>query len=222
MSQNLSWADIAGRKTHSSDSQRSTQIRSSTPASQATLPLVTSSNSLAVEPHTPARRVAFVSGHIDITQAQFLENYSAALEAAIHRGDAFVLSNALGVDTLALAYLRSHGVPASRITIYLHAPRPGREPIARQVPANNTRLGDEAEAKYTKEGYSVKVVDGYHTERDAAMTHDSDHDILWIRSEADTAALYGAKYRPGRVSGTQKNKDRRAVKERRSVPPSVT
>ena len=44
------------------------------------------------------------------------------------------------------------------------------------------------------------------------MTEDSDRDIAWIRSEEETKKLYGKKYRPGRVSGTQKNIDRRNLK----------
>jgi hypothetical protein len=36
-------------------------------------------------------------------------------------------------------------------------------------------------------------------------------DILWVRDEESTRKLYGAKYRPGRVSGTQKNADRRSA-----------
>jgi hypothetical protein len=65
-------------------------------------------------------RVAFVSGHIENTQMQFAENYSAQLDAAIRRGDAFVLSDADGVDTLALEYLCAPDVEASRIIINMH------------------------------------------------------------------------------------------------------
>lgn len=75
------------------------------------------------------------------------------------------------------------------------------------------RLGPEVEARYTREGYKWLVINGYHNERDAAMTEASDYDILWVRGEEDTKVLYGEKYRAGRVSGTQKNKDRRAAKE---------
>jgi hypothetical protein len=46
------------------------------------------------------------------------------------------------------------------------------------------------------------------------MTQESDCDILWVRPDNETKALYGKKYRPGRVSGTQKNKHRREQLER--------
>lgn len=176
---------------------------------------------------TPSRpvlkpRIAFISGHIDITLKQFSDNYHAALDVAIHRGDTFVLSTSQGADTLALAYLRSQNTDPSRITVYILAPymqssRSGHF-NATQSQTNGTKLGDEALELYKKEGYNVKVVKGRHDDRDAAMTEDSDYDILWIRNHAETAALYGRKYRRGRVSGTQKNKDRRELKEKISTP----
>jgi TorA maturation chaperone TorD len=72
--------------------------------------------------------------------------------------------------------------------------------------------------RYNQEGYNTRIIEGYHTDRDAAMTETSDYDILWVRGDAETAALYGSKYRPGRVSGTQKNKERRLLKEQRAIP----
>ena len=87
-------------------------------------------------PDRPQARVAFISGHIDITSAQFTENYTAALDAAIERGDSFVLSNAGGVDTLALAYLRSKSVHPSRTTIYMHTSRANRKLNAMQQHIN--------------------------------------------------------------------------------------
>ena len=47
-----------------------------------------------------------------------------------------------------------------------------------------------------------------HTERDEAMTGQSDYDILKYLTEEECRALYGASYRP-RISGTQKNEIRR-------------
>ena len=76
------------------------------------------------------------------------------------------------------------------------------------------RTGPETLETYRKQGFGVKVVNGWHTERDAEMTRDSDYDILWIRPDEETKVLYGKKYRPGRISGTQKNKDRREQLER--------
>ncbi|KAF2106453.1 hypothetical protein BDV96DRAFT_654656 [Lophiotrema nucula] len=213
---NVSWAAVAGRAvgpitsptTSSALPNKAKLIETAPPTAQAAETLL-------------APRVAFISGHIDITPPQFRDNYSAPLDAAIRRGDAFVLSNSRGVDTLALAYLRAHHVLPARITIYMHTPRPGRKLNATQIRINKMRPERDMGEKIRKEGYNMKVIEGYHNERDAAMTEDSDYDILWVRGEAETAALYGAKYRPGRVSGTQKNKDRRAVKARRTAPLSA-
>ena len=158
-------------------------------------------------------RTAFVSGHIDLTQEAFLKHYQSALDKAIANNEDFILSNAGGADSLALQYLLDRKVSPSRITIYIHTP-----PARRQKPggANETmrridrlRTGPEILDQYRKNGLGVKVVDGWHTDRDTTMTRDSDYNILWIRPDEETKALYGSKYRPGRVSGTQKNKDRR-------------
>jgi hypothetical protein len=77
------------------------------------------------------------------------------------------------------------------------------------------RMGLELEMRYRMEGYNCKVMEGYYDEIDAAMSEASGYDILMVRGEAETAALYGDKYQPGRVSGTQKNEDRRLVKDKR-------
>ncbi|KAF2241770.1 hypothetical protein BU26DRAFT_571519 [Trematosphaeria pertusa] len=198
--------------------------RNTTLSNAPSAPNPTASPSTKPQPATatPPPRVAFISGHIEITPGQFSANYAGALDAAIRRGDAFAPSNAGGVDTLALAYLRTHRVSPSRITIYLHRPRPNRKLNATQDRINKMRLGPEVEEKYRKQGYNIRVIQGYHTERDAAMTEASDYDILWVRGDAETAALYGSKYRPGRISGTQKNRDRRLLKDKRTGTPSVT
>lgn len=89
-------------------------------------------------------------------------------------------------------------VHPSRITVYLL----------------HTRKNDALKMidnKYRMRGLNVKVIiQGWrHTERDAAMTAASDYDILWVRSDEETKTLYGAKYRAGRISGTQNNQNRR-------------
>ncbi|KAF2815381.1 uncharacterized protein BDZ99DRAFT_459267 [Mytilinidion resinicola] len=224
----MSWAAVVGKATPSTPQQTAsiTQIPSNARITSAEIsPKSNSKTSLqapAIEavPKGPANGtrplVAFVSGHIDITPVQFRAQYASAIDTAIARGDIFVLSNAGGVDTMGLAYLRDHGVSPDRITIYMHTPRSNRKLHATQIRINAMRLGKDVEEKYEKEGYGIRAVQGYHNERDAAMTEESDYDILWVRDEADTAKLYGAKYRPGRVSGTQKNKNRRVVKEKRA------
>ncbi|KAF2679396.1 hypothetical protein K458DRAFT_422219 [Lentithecium fluviatile CBS 122367] len=175
------------------------------------------------QPPQPQRaRTAFVSGHINITPQQFSFHYVPALDAAIHRGDTFILSAARGADTLALAYLRTRNVDPSRITIYLHTPQPNRKPNATQARVDKMQSTPEVEERYRKEGYNIRVTQGYHDERDAACTDASDYDILWVRGETETAALYGSKYRPSRISGTQKNRDRRLLKDKRTGIPELS
>ena len=180
---------------------------------------IESTETAVVDRHRRSRRrVAFISGHIDLPRQTFLLHYKDRLDAAIAAGDDFILSNASGADSLALQYLQSQNVSPSRVKIYIRTP-----PVERQKAAetNETirhvdrrRPQQETMDQYGKQGFAVKVLDGSHTERDTVMTRESDYDILWIRSEEDTKALYGRKYRPGRVSGTQKNKDRREMQSR--------
>jgi hypothetical protein len=71
------------------------------------------------------------------------------------------------------------------------------------------------------------VAAGFASEgaRDAAMTAASTEDVAWVRpfDEAREAALrasLGAKYRPGRVSGTARNLLRRAAAPPRAPSPA--
>jgi hypothetical protein len=158
--------------------------------------------------HSP--RVAFVSGHIDLPYETLLLHCKDPLDAAIANGENFILSNADSADSMALHYLLSQSVSASRITRYIYTP-----PAMRQKPgrANDTmwrinqlRTRSEILEHYRKQGFGVRVITGWRTERDAVMTRKSDHDILCVRPDDETKALYRKRYRLGRVSGTQKNK----------------
>lgn len=147
--------------------------------------------------HSP--RVAFVSGHIDLSYETFLLHYKDPLNVAIANGEHFIFSNANGADSMALHYLLSQNVSASRITIYVHTPptrrqKPGgANEIIRQI--DRLRTGSETLDRYRKQGFGVRVINGWHTEPDAAMTRESDYDILWVHPDEETKALYGNKYR---------------------------
>lgn len=158
---------------------------------------------------TRLQRTAFVSGHIDLPRDQFLRHYQSALDKAIAANDTFILSNSNGADRLALQYLLSNNVQPSHITVFLHTP-----PIRRQ--ASGQDIPQTIAPKYNNQGLSVQIIEGSHTQRDTAMTAASDYDILWVRPDEESRALYGTKYRAGRVSGTQKNRDRRREKDSNS------
>ncbi len=143
-------------------------------------------------------KIAFISGHLDLLPSQFSIHYSPHITQAISDGHHFVLGDALGTDTQALSYLLSQpSFDPQRATV--HVSRPGN--LAKlQVMGVKTVL---SEGRYDKRNPR-----GRHLERDKGMTGCSDYDILWVRSEDESRALYGAKYRP-RVSATEMNRLRR-------------
>jgi len=63
-------------------------------------------------------------------------------------------------------------------------------------------------ARLHRAGVKLVVKGRGHTERDEAMTRQSDYDILKYLTDEECRVLYGASYRP-RISGTQKNEIRR-------------
>jgi hypothetical protein len=100
-------------------------------------------------------RVAFVSGHLDLTESEFGEHYVPALDRALAAGDAFVLGDARGADLLAQRYLRARSARATVHHMFT-------------APRNNA---------------GFPTVGGFTTddERDNAMTTGSDYDIAWVR-----------------------------------------
>lgn len=52
-------------------------------------------------------RIAFISGHTDLTINQFNLEYIPLLHAAIQSGQQFIIGDAAGTDTFALSYLLS-------------------------------------------------------------------------------------------------------------------
>lgn len=100
--------------------------------------------------------VAFVSGHLDLTSAEFEDHYVPSLGAALARSCSFVVGDARGCDRMAQQWLFERG---ARATIYhmLEAPRYN-------------------EGRFPARG-------GFETDddRDAAMTRASTFDVLWVR-----------------------------------------
>lgn len=152
--------------------------------------------------------IYFISGHLDLTQQEFDDHYKELIDKVLleeKEGVRFVLGNARGCDSLALTYLLTpkgrnsvgdiiplHG---HRITVYIYAyPKQREHSIVNQ---------------YLE--YEVGVCHGYDTciERDAAMTKESTHDIVWQRSAEETKRLLGDKYDAGFITGAMKNLLRR-------------
>jgi hypothetical protein len=192
-------------------------------------------------PKPEASRIAFVSGHTDLDQASFDEHYIPQVDAALAAGDSFFLGDATGVDTQALEYLLSPAVTSkytdirSRITIFASKPLhlkelcshgvkvispPGRNAsseledclalLASKVPGEASESTLEALIGM-KNGGKDKFRFQYGL-RDACRTLESDYDVLYVRSDAESRELYGYKYRD-RISATEWNRRRRLILE---------
>lgn len=108
-------------------------------------------------------KVAFVSGHRDLTEEEFDEHYKRQLQHAAWSGHHFVVGDYHGADIMVQRYLHDVlGVDKSRVTVYHMGDKP-------------MQIVPEYEGSTTG-GFKTD------TERDAAMTWNSDYDIAWIRT----------------------------------------
>ena len=98
---------------------------------------------------------SFVSGHLDLTLSEFEEHYHPALDAALARGDSFVVGDARGTDTLTQQYL--FGKTTAVVVYHMFT-----------SPRNNA---------------GFPTLGGFTTdeERDLQMTAASTRDIAWVR-----------------------------------------
>lgn len=105
-------------------------------------------------------KTVFISGHLDLTAEEFKEHYAPLIDAALERGDSFVIGDAFsGADRLAQMHLSAKPVPL-KVAIYHMLEKP----------------------RYLVDG-SFEVVGGFASDnsRDKAMTLASDYDIAWVR-----------------------------------------
>lgn len=147
-------------------------------------------------------KTAFISGHLDISKAKFLELYKSEIDNAINNGHHFVIGNAVGCDEFAIEYLQEKNVTNNRVTIYHH------ESTYDKIEKNHLTISDINKFGYT----NVQTGFDNFTERDAMMTKDSHYDIAHVRPDHETKILMeslGKTYSATRVSGTQKNLIRR-------------
>lgn len=148
------------------------------------------------------REIAFISGPLETgpDASYFHEHYTKRIDAAIARGDDFVIGPIPhGVDADALDYLLAYPISPSRITIFV-------------TPDEDRMWG----AKFRSHGVRVRIVkDNTMTGtpgpryRDAAMTANSTYDILRWRRRSEAKKFYGKQWRDGHLTNTERNWRRR-------------
>ena len=131
--------------------------------------------------------IYFVSGHLDLSPQKFQKHYVPDLVMAMTFSSTIITSDSRGCDAMTQEFLYERHYPHVIVYHMFDAPRIN---------------------------FSFSTKGGFQsdTERDEAMTRDSTKDIAWVRPADDTKRLVesqGKKYRPGRVSGTEKNIIRR-------------
>ena len=154
-------------------------------------------------------RIAFISGHMDITLLQFSTHYEPRLDSALSLGHHFVIGDAKGVDASALTYLlaQSDRYPDVRQHITVHVSRPGQLSKFQAMGVRTECSDERCDRREPRKR---------HLDRDARMTRASDYDILWTRSENEEREFYGERWR-ARVSATEMNRLRRVEMEKDSL-----
>lgn len=127
-------------------------------------------------------------------RGQSSTRYHARVHIATHHATV-VIGPVAGIDTLSLHYLLSTHIHPSRITIFM---------------AHFEYLNTTWRSQNVSLGVNVRDVEDALTtrDRDAAMTRQSDYDILRYRTEEEAKRLYGNRWWP-RVSNTEMNEKRR-------------
>lgn len=114
--------------------------------------------------------IAFISGHLDLTQEEFDEHYKRKILTARILNYSFVVGDARGCDTMAQLMLsidhnhNSTHLPNPDVTVYHMFDSP-------------------------RYNWGFKTVGGFTSdkERDEAMTAVSDYDIAWVREGRKTS-----------------------------------
>lgn len=103
--------------------------------------------------------IAFVSGHLDLTDDEFLMHYSHAIIVALVSDHLIVVGDSRGADFMTQQYVQKMGY-TNRLRVFhmFHTPR---------------NIVDGAKV----------MACGFESddERDNAMTYHSDYDIAWVR-----------------------------------------
>lgn len=101
-------------------------------------------------------KIYFISGHLDLSKAEFQEHYAPRIREALEEGASFVVGDAKGCDLQAQDYLLFANCDRVQVFHMFETPR------------NNAGFPTVGGFKSDKE-------------RDAAMTAASTDDIAWVR-----------------------------------------
>ena len=110
-------------------------------------------------------KTQYISGHGDLSQAEFDAHYRDRLFRAFMAYDSFVVGDFKGCDQMAQAYLTSLFIDPERVTVYHMLDNP------------RFNIGD------------FPTLGGFESDedRDEAMTYASDDDIAWVRPGRETS-----------------------------------
>lgn len=131
-------------------------------------------------------KTAMISGHLDLSESEFDGYYSPYILAAMASGHDFVIGDAKGADDMAQRLIKEW-TPILNYT--------GRVTIYHMLTIPRFNAGFATKGGYTRD-----------SGKDAAMTAESDYDILYVRPSKHSSES-------GRVSGTENNLIRRKAKD---------
>lgn len=104
---------------------------------------------------TPEQTINFISGHLDLTQAEFNEHYRQQIDISLSKNQGFVVGDARGADSIAQQYL----LDKTQAVVVYHM---------FESPRNN-------------KGFPTRGGFQSDKERDEQITRDSHQDIAWVR-----------------------------------------
>jgi hypothetical protein len=103
-------------------------------------------------------KIAQISGHYDLTDAEFECHYRSEIDEAIAHGDHFIVGDANGAELSAQRYLFTRLGASDRVRVFHTFDRP-------------------------RHNAGFPTVGGFESDelRNEAMTRQSDYDIAWVR-----------------------------------------
>jgi hypothetical protein len=187
--------------------------------------------------HHGTKKIYFISGHFDgLSDEIFALHYKPLIDLGIKEKSQFIVGDAAGADTMAQCYLHEMAIKIEGQTKGQSEGQTKGQSEGQTKGQSEGQSEGKIESNFLPEGLRERVTvfhmfdkprnnignfathGGFKDDesRDRAMTIVSTDDILWIRPVEESKKLYGKKYRPNRISGTEKNKLRREEMAKKS------